>query len=135
MHINRKQIINILYIAEIQKCDFDNAVLKYNLLDDKEIIGLTEEKMIFDLEQKFEKIDDKVEENIENYHFDRLNKVDKEIIRVAVYELMYTNLATAVIINEAVNLSKEFTETDDIMSSKFNNKLLDKIAKNVRDQK
>ena len=57
--------------------------------------------------------------------------MDRAIIRIATYEMMFTNTPTNIIINEAVEISKAYTDLDDGASSKFNNKLLDSIAKHL----
>lgn len=73
-------------------------------------------------------IDEVISQNLENYKINRLNCVDLAIIRFATYELMYRNeLHPAIIINEAVELTKKYSELDDFKASAFNNKLLDKI--------
>lgn len=75
-----------------------------------------------------DKIDEVISQNLENYKINRLNYVDLAIIRFATYELMFRpDLHPAIIINEAVELSKKYSEIDDFKTSAFNNKLLDKI--------
>ena len=116
----------------MNECDLEVAKQKYNLLDDKEVINKEEDVILQDMVNKQADIDKTIERNLENYSLGRLNKVDLQIIRIACYELEYTTLASAVIINEAVNLSKDYTDIEGFRSAKFNNKLLDTIAKDVR---
>ena len=78
-----------------------------------------------------EKIDNIISENLFNYTINRLNLVDKAIIRVATYELLRGELAKEVIINEAIELTKVYTNLDDDKAKSFNNKLLDNISKNI----
>lgn len=70
--------------------------------------------------------------NLQNYTIDRLSYIDRNIIRIGVYELINTNTPINIIINEIVDITKVYSETDDYLASKFNNSLLDKIAKGVR---
>jgi N utilization substance protein B len=49
------------------------------------------------------------------------------IIRFAVYEMKYTETPYEIIIDEAVRLTKKYTNLDDDKAKSFNNKLLDKI--------
>ena len=44
---------------------------------------------------------------------------------------MFTDTPKAIIINEIVNLSKEYSQTDNFESSKFNNSVLDSISKRL----
>ncbi|MBQ0161821.1 MAG: transcription antitermination factor NusB [Treponema sp.] len=62
-----------------------------------------------------------------NWNFDRLNKVTLSILRISVYSLMYQkDIAPSIIIDEAIDLAKEFGPDD---SFKFINAMLDKISK------
>jgi len=74
------------------------------------------------------KIDSLISENLEGWNLTRLNKVDKAILRLAVYELLEKSAPKKIIINEAIELSKNFTDLGDKKSPNFNNRLLDKIA-------
>ena len=59
-----------------------------------------------------------------NWTIDRLNKVDKAILSLAIYELMYTDTPSVVAINEAIELSKKYSEEE---VTKMINGVLDKI--------
>ncbi len=72
--------------------------------------------------------------NLKNWTFERMSAVDRNLIRIAVYEMLYTETAHSVIINEILNLTHEYSELDDGLSSKFNNKLLDQISKNLNEK-
>ncbi|MDR2676572.1 MAG: transcription antitermination factor NusB [Endomicrobium sp.] len=67
-----------------------------------------------------------------NWELERMAVVDRNIIRLATYEIMATpDISVNVIINEAVEISKKFSTKD---SSKFINGVLDKL-KIIRTQK
>ena len=59
-----------------------------------------------------------------NWTIDRLNKVDKATLSLAIYELMYTDTPSVVAINEAIELSKKYSEE---AVTKMINGVLDKI--------
>ncbi len=62
-----------------------------------------------------------------SWSMDRISRVALAILRTSVYELLFQNGAeTKVVIDEAVNIAKDF-DTDD--SYKFINAVLDKIGK------
>jgi len=75
------------------------------------------------------KIDQLIADHLEGWSLSRLNKVDKAILRLAVYEMLEETAPTKVVINEAIELTKNFTDTGDKKAPNFNNKLLDKIGK------
>ena len=92
-----------------------------------EIMTTEMRSMIIQVEEHFSEIDEIISNHLENWTIDRLNYVDKMIIRFAVYEMKYTDTPYEVIINEAVELTKKYTNLDDDKAKSFNNKLLDKI--------
>ena len=77
-------------------------------------------------------IDYHISINLENYTIERLSYVDRSLIRLGVFELLRTTTPTNIIINEIIDISKVYSEPDDYQSSKFNNSLLDKVAKGIR---
>ena len=77
------------------------------------------------------KIDQLIIDHLEGWSLSRLNKVDKAILRLAVYEMLEKKVPLRVVINEAIELTKNFTDTGDRKSPNFNNRLLDKIGKTL----
>ena len=59
-----------------------------------------------------------------DWKMDRLNKVDQAIICLGIYELMYTDTPSVVCINEAIELSKKYS--DEAVTAMING-VLDKI--------
>ena len=59
-----------------------------------------------------------------DWTIDRLSKVDQAILSISIYELMYTSTPSVVSINEAIELSKQYSEES---VSKMLNGVLDKI--------
>ncbi|WP_408956643.1 transcription antitermination factor NusB [Natroniella sp. ANB-PHB2] len=73
-----------------------------------------------------EQIDRLITQNTVGWKIERMSKVDKSIIRLAVYEILHqAEIPIAVSINEAVELAKSFS---DQQSSKFVNGVLGNIA-------
>ena len=78
-----------------------------------------------------QKIDRTIAICLEKYPLERLSYVDRNLIRIGTYELMFTDTHKAIIINEIVELTKEYSQTENFASAKFNNSLLDNIAKRL----
>ena len=73
------------------------------------------------------KIDQTIERFAENWEITRMACVDRNILRLATYEILHAeDIPVKVAINEAVELAKRYGEQD---SSKFVNGILDRIAK------
>lgn len=76
-------------------------------------------------------IDQMIQSTLVNYTLERLSFVDRAIIRLAVYELMYTDTPKPIVINEAIKLTKAYSNLEDEKQSAFTNRLLDNIAKRL----
>lgn len=62
-----------------------------------------------------------------DWNIDRLSKVDKAILSIGIYELIYTDTPSVVAINEAIELSKKYS---DEKVTKMLNATLDKVYHN-----
>ena len=62
-----------------------------------------------------------------DWTIDRLNKVDKAILSIGIYELVYTDTPSVVAINESIELSKKYS---DEAVTKMINGVLDNIYHN-----
>ncbi len=73
------------------------------------------------------KVDEMIHSVVENYVPERINPVDRAILRLGAAEIMFDeSLPAPVSINEAIEISQKFASSD---SSKFINGILDKISK------
>ena len=76
------------------------------------------------------KIDQMIEQYTENWALERMAAVDRNILRVAVYEMLWTDEAPGkVVINEAIEIAKKFGTKE---SGRFINGVLDRIHKELR---
>ena len=70
-------------------------------------------------------IDDKIKRYTENYDIRRLSPVDRNVLRLAIYEMLYRDdIPPVVSINEAIELAKTFGGSD---SGRFVNGILDRV--------
>ena len=77
--------------------------------------------------ENLEKIDILIKDRLQNWDFSRIATVDRNILRSAVYELVFRDeIPVAVTINEAIEIAKDYSGKE---SSKFVNGILDKIKK------
>jgi N utilization substance protein B len=70
-------------------------------------------------------IDDLLETYSEGWSIERMPNVDRAILRVGIWEIVYSDTPNAVVVNEAVDLAKEYS-TDE--SGGFINGLLSRVA-------
>lgn len=75
-------------------------------------------------------IDQLIEKHSIHWRLSRMAVVDRNILRLGVYELLYLHdVPTSVILNEAIEIAKKFGTED---SGAFTNGILDNVAKEVR---
>ena len=77
-----------------------------------------------------EKIDEVISKSLVNYRIGRLSFVDRAIIRCATAEMMM-DTPKAIVINEALEIVKVYSDQGDGKAVKFINRVLDNISKNL----
>ncbi len=84
------------------------------------------EKLIRGTTEHLTQIDESLKSKLENWSLERLPKIERTILRLAVFELLFMKEAPSkVVMNEAIELSKIF---GDDKSSKFVNGVLSKYS-------
>ncbi|RLE30601.1 MAG: transcription antitermination factor NusB [Acidobacteria bacterium] len=79
-----------------------------------------------------EEIDQQLEQQTAHWRFDRLAAVDRNILRLALYELMHNrDTPAAVVIDEAIEVAKKFGAEE---SPKFVNGVLDGFVKRTQEK-
>ena len=70
-------------------------------------------------------IDAKIRVLAQNWEFERIAKIDLAILRIAMFEMLHRkDIPPVVSINEAIDISKEFSNSD---SKRFINGILDRL--------
>ncbi|NLN50382.1 MAG: transcription antitermination protein NusB [Acholeplasmataceae bacterium] len=75
-------------------------------------------------------IDQTISNSLKNYTLNRLAYLDRAIVRYATYEMLFTDTPRAIIIDEAIEITKEYSDIDDLQKA-FTNRLLDNINKSI----
>ena len=123
----REKIMVILYqidfyVKECMSYDIDE-VIKENLEIDNKFVR----DVVYGVIKNIENIDKIITKYLDNWDLDRLGKTDKAILRLGTYEMLYYDTPKVVVINEAVELAKKYSD-DKIV--KLINAVLDKIRDN-----
>ena len=79
--------------------------------------------------EHLDEIDDRIKKYAENYNLNRISAVERNVLRLAIYEMLYRDdIPPVVSINEAIELAKTFGGAE---SGKFVNGILDRIRKDL----
>lgn len=118
--------MQILYNADLNEISIEES--KNNIVEDIDELAFSLLELV---ENNLEKIDEIIEKSLVNYSLSRLNKVDKAIIRLATAEMLDGKTPKKVIFNEALEITKEYSDQGDHKATSFNNRLLENISKNL----
>jgi N utilization substance protein B len=124
-HQAREAVVAMLYAYDIGNKDIEEFLP--DILEDRKIRNKQKEfslNLFNGVMQKLSILDEEINEHLEKWRIDKISFVDKAILRLGAYEIMFESLDSAIIINEAIELSKKLcSET----SPKFINGVLDSI--------
>lgn len=121
----REKIMTILYQIDLYKknnidYDIDN-VIKETVTVDNEFV----KDIVYGVVTYMDELDKIANRYLNNWSIDRLDAEGKAILRMSIYELKYMDTPDLVVINEAVELAKKYS--DDAVR-KMINAVLDKIV-------
>ena len=124
---SRESVIGLLYAYDLG----NEGIIKFvdEILEDKKIRNQQKEfalKIFNGTIANLETIDNEIITHLNQRTLEDLGSVEKSILRLAVYEILFENLQKAIVINEAIELSKRLASDG---APKFVNGLLDKIVK------
>ncbi len=114
---------------------FEYGYGKFDSLDEMQALALEERGLMLDdfgrdllegVANNIEDIDSVISANSSNWSSARISKAALAALRMAVYELKYTDISSAVAINEAVELTKKYDMPE---AASFVNGILGAVAK------
>lgn len=113
-----------VYIMEPTKIEYNvDEIIKGQLEVENEFV----DELVKGVLENSKKIDELANKYLVDWTIDRLNKVDKAILSIGIYELTLTNTPSVVAINESIELSKKYS---DEAVTKMINGVLDSIYHN-----
>ena len=123
----RESVIGLLYAYDLG----NEGIVKFvdEILEDKKIRNKQKDfalNLFNGTIEKLEIIDKEIVAHLNQGTLSDLGSVEKSILRLAVYEILFEDLQKAIVINEAIELSKKLASDG---APKFVNGLLDKIVK------
>lgn len=125
----RECALKILYAIEIAKEKPEDAMTIYWDNSDPEEADVRSyaNELVRGVVKNRAKIDELITKHATNWQLERMAVIDKNIMRLAVYELLFSGeIPPKVAINEAIDIAKKYGDKD---SGKFVNGILDKISK------
>lgn len=133
---SRRAALQLLYSAEIT----DQSIAELLAAGDAIVLENEDQEvarpddyaiaLLKGVEEHREEIDDMVDSSSENWAIERMPIMDRSILRIAVFEMMFLeDIPLSVSIDEAVELAKRYGGEDE--SHRFVNGVLGQIAKRL----
>lgn len=128
--VAREAALSLLYSSDVADSDVLQIIESGAYpADDLDLSEYAESLVLGVVEHRGE-IDERLSASSENWALDRMPIVDRAVLRLAIYEMLYVDeVPIKVAINEAVELAKAYGGEDD--SSRFVNGVLGRIARTV----
>lgn len=129
---SREWALQFLYQCEIEKLYFFSASHCDRFISD---FGVDPENVLFFrslVEGVFDKLsllNEKIESVSEHWTLGRMPVIDRCVLRLAAFEILYSEMPKKIIINEAIELAKKYSTEH---SGSFVNGILDKLAATAR---
>lgn len=126
----REQAFKLVYSLEIQKKESVEEQLEL-YIENNNLTDKNAQKYIKDaingIQSNKEEIENQIKNNLKkDWKIERISKIDLAILKLAIYEIKYTETPFKVVINEAVELAKKYGEDT---SKNFVNGILASVVK------
>jgi len=123
----RESVVGLLYAYDLG----NEAISKFadEILEDKKIRNKQKDfalNLFNGTIQNLPVVDKEIAEHLKQREISDVGSVEKAILRLSIYETLFSNLDKAIIINEAIELSKRLASDN---APKFINGVLDSIKK------
>lgn len=126
----REETFKLVYSLEVQKeeqlQEQIDLYLENEKIKDKDTVKYIK-SVVMGIEEKIDTIKQKISQNLKSgWKIERISKIDLALLKIAIYEILFTNIPYKVAINEVIELSKKYGEEN---SSNFINGILASIVK------
>ena len=122
----RTVVFQLLFLHDMNpdnSVEWDGDFLSENLPDHDEILKFARQ-LLSGVRENRPELDKEIEQISKNWSLTRMSVTDRNVLRLALFELTYMKTPKPVVINEAIELAKTFGSTD---SSVFVNGILDQF--------
>ena len=124
----REAALQMMFAGDVDKHDSSVLTADYwNELGDQNFDQKTRDfanNLVHGALQNLSTVDDRIRSRAEHWRIERMAIVDRNILRLAVYEFLYEDTPRTVVINEALEIARRFSTFE---ATQFINGILDAI--------
>jgi N utilization substance protein B len=131
-HKAREQAMQVLFIWDARKQSPQEVIEDFygSLSSEEGSVRIKRDQFLEQLVrgtvEKITDIDDHITRHAEHWRLERMPAVDRNILRLAVYEMLYTDTPAPVLIDEAIELARRFSGRESV---NFVNGVLDAVRR------
>jgi transcription antitermination protein NusB len=134
-HRARQQALQLLFQWDLRRLSVEEMMRGYydSLLVNEDSVGRPHpdefaETLLRGVIEEIAVVDGLITRNAANWRMERMPAVDRNILRIAVYEMLRTDTPPAVVIDEALELARRFSGEESVH---FVNGVLDAIRREL----
>jgi N utilization substance protein B len=134
-HRARQQALQLLFQWDLRRTPLEDIIRNYygSLLVSEDTIAQPRpdefaEGLLRGVTEELPGIDERITRNAAHWRMERMPVVDRNILRIAVYEMLRTDTPPAVIIDEALELARRFSGEESVH---FVNGVLDAVRREL----
>ena len=131
----RESALQMLFAIDVSNAAVEDQIRVYwSNLNDAELDDANREfatNLVRGTRARLKAIDEKIASRAENWRISRMAVVDRNVLRLAVYEFLYEKTPRTVIINEALEVARRFSTYE---ATQFINGILDAIKHDLEKQ-
>ena len=131
---SRQRALQILFLWDVTKRPLPEAIAAYDEIvysDEDKVRPQRDEflhQLVAGVAERLPEIDRHITKHAEHWRIERMPAVDRNILRLAVYELMAFDTPPAVVIDEALELARKYSGEESVQ---FVNGVLDAVHKEL----
>ncbi|HEX2580169.1 MAG TPA: transcription antitermination factor NusB [Rhabdochlamydiaceae bacterium] len=123
----REIVFHLLYSVDFSAAEQEESfplLMKHHLVTKKSLYAAKAQAE--EVQVKLKKLDQMISSTATEYEFDRIPRVERNLLRLGAYEIYFSTTPPKVAIDEAVRLAKKFSSAE---SGSFVNAVLDALYK------
>jgi N utilization substance protein B len=131
----RESALQMLFAADVAKTSPTELITCYwEELGEPEISQSLRDfsnRLVIGTLREIEKIDERIRTRAEHWRIERMATVDRNILRLAIYEFLFEDTPHTVVINEALEITRRFSTFE---ATQFINGILDAIKHDLENE-
>jgi N utilization substance protein B len=127
---SRERALQILYLWDARRQPVEDAIAAYfdTLYSEESSTPPQQDefldRLVTGAVEHVEELDRRITQHAEHWRIERMPSVDRNILRLAVYEMLHTDTPAAVVIDEALELARRYSNEESVQ---FVNGVLDAV--------